>query len=193
MAVKASDCGTKARSSSKSEAVFLMLAPREELSSSFKPAAGRQCETGRQMCRKNGSPGRATGRGWPGSGHFQGNFVTISGQWDVSKATFVTEESECQVMSILYSLLTFSSAQERGGGSQNRFPDPSQKISDLESSPPSQFILNEPKGKDVPLCYLSSHSRSDLASHTARDIDCWEQAKQTQGNHERIQTRVNEA
>lgn len=119
MAVKASDCSTKARSSSKSEAVFLMLAPREELSSSFKSAAGRQCEPGRQMCRKNGSPGHATGRGWPGSGHFQGNFVTISGQWDVSKATFVTEESECQERSILYSLLTFSSAQERGGESES--------------------------------------------------------------------------
>lgn len=72
-------------------------------------------------------------------------------------------------------------------------PDPSQKSSDLESSPPSQLILHEPKGKDLPLCYLSSHSRPGLASHTAWDIDCWEQAKQTQGKHERIQRRVNEA
>lgn len=191
----ASDFSTKARSSSKSKAVFLMLAPREELRSSFKSAAGRQCKTGRQMCRKNRSPGDATGRGWPGSGHFQGNFMTISGLWDVSRATFVnsrseTEDSECQEMfSILSSPLAVPG---KSGGSQNRLPDPSQKSSDLERVHLhlSSFPMS-PKGRTVTLCYLSSHSGSDLASHTAWDIDCSEQAKQTQGNHERIQMRVN--
>lgn len=195
MAVNASDCSTKARRSSRSEAVFLTLAPREELSSSFKSAAGRQCETGRQMCRKNGSPpvmqlgggdqAPVTSRGtlWLSLANEMWAELPL---WILGQRRKSQNAKKCH-----FSILSSPLAVPRKEWGES--PDPSQKSSDLESSPPSQLILHEPKGKDLPLCYLSSHSRPGLASHTARDIDCWEQAKQTQGNHERIQTRVNEA
>lgn len=57
-------------------------------------------------------------------------------------------------MSFLYSLLTFSSAQERVEGVRIDSQTPHRKAVTLRELPPSQLILHEPKGKDCAIMLL---------------------------------------